>query len=173
MNTLDYILFAVGAAFLLYQFLMALRFWTTVVIRGKTPMKTASTLILILLFALAFWRTGGFSGALGTRWPIFAVLLALCVVYGLSGSGLSQKGAFSSGRYISYDRAAYYAIDEPEGQNPVLHVSRMMRECIIQLTPSQMEQAVLLLKSAGVPTAKEFHGKVQETTDRRRNRRKK
>ncbi|MBQ1705928.1 MAG: hypothetical protein II028_08890 [Clostridia bacterium] len=173
MTTLDYIILAVAAVFLLYQLLNTVRFWTTTVIRGKTPMKLASTMILLLLFALAFWRAGGFSGSLGTRWPIFAILLALCLVYGLSGSGLSRTGAFAGGRYIAFDRAAYYSVDDPDGETPTLHVSRMTRECIIRLTRPQLEEAMLLLKGAGVPTAREFHNKVEETTARRQNRRKK
>ena len=173
MNTLDYIILAAGAAFLIYQLLNTVRFWATAVIRGKTPMKAASTMILLLLFLLAFWRTGGFSGTLGARWPIFVVLLVLCVVYGISGSGLSRTGAFAGGRYIAFDRAAYYAVDDPDGEAPTLHVSRVTRECIIRLTRPQLEEALLLLKDAGVPTATEFHNKVEETTERRRNRRKK
>ena len=85
----------------------------------------------------------------------------------------ARTGAFAGGRYIAFDRAAYYSVDDPDGETPTLHVSRMTRECIIRLTRPQLEEAMLLLKGAGVPTAREFHNKVEETTARRQNRRKK
>ena len=165
MTPFDYILITIAAVLLVYQMLLIFRQIKSAVIRGKAPAKTASAALLGILLALAVWRMGDLS----QRWPVVVLLAAVCIAFLLGGTALGENGMFCGGRFIRYDRAAYYVIDTPDGNKPVLHLSKLTREGVMELTPEQVPQGVAFLEEKGVPTVKEYQKKVDETTERRKN----
>lgn len=165
MTPFDYILITIAAVLLVYQLLLIYRQIRTAVIRGKAPMKTASAALLGVLLALAVWRMGDLS----QRWPVVVMLVLVCIAFLMGGTALGENGMFCGGRFIRYDRAAFYAIDNPDGEKPVLRLSKLTREGSMELTPQQVPQAEAFLQGKGVPTEKEYRKKNDESIARRQN----
>lgn len=165
MTQFDLVLMGVAAVLLIYQVVLLVRQMRSALIRGKTPGRAASAVLLGGLLALAVWRMGDLS----RKWPVVVVLAAVCAAYLLGGTALGANGMFCGGRFIAYDRAAYFVIDNPAGERPRLRLSKLTREGIMELAPEQISQVEALLMEKGVPTMEEYRKKVDEATERRQS----
>lgn len=169
MTTFDYVLGAICVCVLIYQIILMLRMQRTAVVRGKSINKKAVTLIILALLALALWRMEDIQ----TRWPVLLAIGGVCASFLLSGTALSKDGVFYGGRFMPYDRAEYYLVEQPESEAPVLRLSRVTKEAIVQLTREQLPQALALLEEKKVPTREEYSKRLEKRVQQRQaNRRK-
>ena len=161
MTTFDYVLGAICVCVLIYQIILMLRMQRTAVVRGKSINKKAVTLIILALLALALWRMEDIQN----RWPVLLAIGGVCASFLLSGTALSKDGVFYGGRFMPYDRA--------ECDAPVLRLSRVTKEAIVQLTREQLPQALALLEEKKVPTREEYSKRLEKRVQQRQaNRRK-
>lgn len=169
MTTFDYVLGAICVCILIYQILLMLRMQRTAVVRGKSINKKAVTLIILALLALALWRMEDIQN----RWPVLLAIGGVCAAFLLSGTALSRDGVFYGGRFMPYDRAEYYLVERADSDAPVLRLSRVTREAIVQLTREQLPQALALLEEKKVPTREEYSKRLEKRVQQRQaNRRK-
>ncbi len=146
-----------------------LRMQRTAVVRGKSINKKAVTLIILALLALALWRMEDIQN----RWPVLLAIGGVCASFLLSGTALSKDGVFYGGRFMPYDRAEYYLVERADSDAPVLRLSRVTKEAIVQLTREQLPQALALLEEKKVPTREEYSKRLEKRVQQRQaNRRK-
>ena len=169
MTTFDYVLGAICVCVLIYQIILMLRMQRTAVVRGKSINKKAVTLIILALLALALWRMEDIQN----RWPVLLAIGGVCASFLLSGTALSKDGVFYGGRFMPYDRAEYYLVERADSDAPVLRLSRVTKEAIVQLTREQLPQALALLEEKKVPTREEYSKRLEKRVQQRQaNRRK-
>ena len=169
MTTFDYVLGAICVCVLIYQIILMLRMQRTAVVRGKSINKKAVTLIILALLALALWRMEDIQN----RWPVLLAIGGVCASFLLSGTALSKDGVFYGGRFMPYDRAEYYLVERADSDAPVLRLSRVTKEALVQLTRAQLPQALALLEEKKVPTREEYSKRLEKRVQQRQaNRRK-
>ncbi len=145
MTTFDYVLGAICVCVLIYQIILMLRMQRTAVVRGKSINKKAVTLIILALLALALWRMEDIQN----RWPVLLAIGGVCASFLLSGTALSKDGVFYGGRFMPYDRAEYYLVERADSDAPVLRLSRVTKEAIVQLTRSMWWSPPISARSPG------------------------
>lgn len=158
MTTFDYILLAVAAVMLVYQLRLLLRARREITIPGTPPNRGTVILLVVVLLVLALFRAQDLSHT----WPVFVVVAAACLTIFAGGCGLSANGMFSSGRYIAFDKAAYYEMDERGGRR-ILRLSLLTRETHMLVTDEQLPAVLALLEESGVPKYEEYRRKMAKS----------
>lgn len=158
MTTFDYILLAVAAVLLVYQLRLLLRARWEITIPGKAPSRGAVVVLVVVLLALALFRAEN----LTRTWPVFLLVGLACLTIFAGGCGLSDSGMFASGRYIAFDQAAYYEMDERGGRR-VLRLSRLTRETHMIVTDEQLPAVLALLQEHQVPRYEEYRKKMAKS----------
>ncbi len=158
MTTFDYILLAAAAVLLVYQLRLLLRARREITIPGKAPSRGAVVVLVVVLLALALFRTQD----LTHTWPVFVLVILACLTIFAGGCGLSDKGMFAGGRYIAFDQAAYYEMDERNGRR-VLRLSRLTRETHMIVTDEQLPAVLTLLEGSGVPKYEDYRRKMAKS----------
>ena len=168
LSTWDSVLFYLCAAVTVSQIVLLFRARRESIIFGKPAnRKAVLILLLVLVAAVAFvaLRSEDFS----QRWPVLAMLGVCCLTFAVSGTSLSPKGMFFSGRFIPFAKAAYYQIEQRKGQPPLLRLSHIAREGIMELKPEQIPEVTALLDDVGVPTFAAYNEKLDRRIDARQN----
>lgn len=169
MTTFDYVLFLVCMCLLVHQITLMFRLHRTAIVRGKGANKLVVSVFVLILLVIVFWRAEDIQN----RWPILAAISAVCLAFIGSGTAVSREGVFYSGRFMRFDQAEFYTIDNPKGETPVLRVSRTTKEAMIQLKQEDMPQVMKILEDNKVPTRAEYSKKVEQRTQQYQNRKKK
>ena len=163
MTTFDYILIAVAAAVLVYQVKLLIRFKRDVLIPGVPPSKKAIGVLMALVIALAVFRTQDFS----RQWPMFALVVVVCITVFLGGAGLAADGMYSSGTFISFKQAAYYEFGKTRDGRPVFRLSRLTKEGHMIIKPEQEAEILQVMINQGIPTFEEYQKKMAKRVDAR------
>ena len=163
MTTFDYILIVVAAAVLLYQVKLLIRFKRDVLIPGVPLNKKAIGVLMALVIALAVFRTQDFS----RQWPMFVLVVVVCITVFLGGAGLAADGMYSSGTFISFKQAAYYEFGKTRDGRPVFRLSRLTKEGHMIIKPEQEAEILQVMINQGIPTFEEYQKKMAKRVDAR------
>lgn len=169
MTTFDYVLLAACICLFASQLSTMIRLHRTAVVRGKGANKLVVSLFVLVLLVIVFWRAEDIQH----RWPILTAISAVCLMFIFSGTAVSREGVFYSGRFMAFDRAEYYILEHPEGDTPVLRVSRTTKEAIIQLKKEDLPQVMAILEDKKVPTRAEYAKKLEKRIQQHQDRKKK
>ena len=163
MTTFDYILIIVAAAVLLYQLKLMIRFKRDVLIPGVPPNKKTVGVLMAIVIALAVLRTQDFS----RQWPLFVLVVVVCITVFLGGAGLAGDGMYSSGTFISFQQAAYYEFGKTRDGRPVFRLSRLTKEGHMIIRPEQEAEILQMMYDRNIPEFEEYQKKMAKRVDAR------
>ena len=163
MTTFDYILIIVAAAVLLYQVKLLIRFKREVFIVGEPPSKKTIAVLMAVVIALAVLRAQDFS----RQWPMFVLVLVVCITVFMGGAGLAADGMYSSGTFIAYKQAAYYEFGKNRDGKPVFRLSRLTKEGHMIIRPEQEAEILQMMVDHNIPTFEEYQKKMAKRMDSR------
>ena len=165
MTTFDYILLIVAAIVLIYQVQLLIRMKQDVLIPGAPPNRKTIAVLMAIVIALAIFRTQDFS----RQWPLFVLVVVVCLTVFAGGAGLAGNGMYSSGTFISFKQAAYYEFGKARDGSPVFRLSRLTKEGHMIIKPEQQEEIRQLMEDNNIPTFEEYQKKMSKRMDSRIN----
>ena len=158
MTTFDYILLIVAAAVLLYQVRLLLRMKRDVLISGVPPHRKTVGVLMALIIVLAFFRTEDFT----RQWPLFVLVVVVCLTVFAGGAGLAGDGMYSSGTFISFKQAAYYEFRTRPNGDLTFHLSRLTKEGQMIIKPVQQDEILQMMENNNIPTFEEYQKKMSK-----------
>ncbi len=165
MTTFDYLLLIVAAAVLIYQVRLLLRMKRDVLIPGVPPHRKTVGVLMALVIVLALIRTEDFT----RQWPLFVLVVVVCLTVFAGGAGLAADGMYSSGTFISLKQAAYYEFrTRPNGQE-TFHLSRLTKESQMIIKPEQKADILQIMENSSIPTFEEYQKKMSKRMNDRVN----
>ena len=165
MTTFDYILLIIAIAVLGYQLKLLIRMKRDVLIHGVPPHRKTVGVLMALIIVLAFFRTEDFT----RQWPLFVLVVVVCLTVFAGGAGLAGDGMYSSGTFISFKQAAYYEFrTRPNGQE-TFHLSRLTKEGQMIFKPEQKADILQIMENNSIPTFEEYQKKMSKRLDDRVN----
>lgn len=163
MTTFDYILILLAAGVLIYQLQLLVRMKRDVLIPGVPPNRKAVGVLMLLVIALAVLRTEDFT----RQWPLFVLVVVVCITVFLGGAGLAGDGMYSSGTFISFKQAAYYEFGQTRDGKPVFRLSRLTKEGHMIIRSEQVAEITQMMEDHSIPTFDEYQKKMSKRLDAR------
>ena len=165
MTTFDYILLIIAIAVLGYQLKLLIRMKRDVLIPGVPPHRKTVGVLMALIIVLAFFRTEDFT----RQWPLFVLVVVVCLTVFAGGAGLAGDGMYSSGTFISFKQAAYYEFRiRPDGKE-TFHLSRLAKEGQMIFKPEQKADILQIMENNSVSTFEEYQKKMSKRLNDRVN----
>ena len=165
MTTFDYILMIIAVSVLSYQVKLLVRMKRDVLIPGVPPHRKTVGVLMALIIVLAIIRTEDFT----RQWPLFVLVVVVCLTVFAGGAGLAGDGMYSGGTFISFKQAAYYEFrTRPDGQE-TFHLSRLAKEGQMIFKPEQKADILQIMENNSVPTFEEYQKKMSRRLNDRVN----
>jgi len=163
MTTFDYILLIIAAAVLIYQVQLLIRMKRDVLIPGVPPNRKTIAVLMAIVIVLAIVRTQDFT----RQWPLFVLVVVVCLTVFAGGAGLAGDGMYSSGTFISFKQAAYYEFGKSRDGSPVFRLSRLTKEGHMIIKPEQQAEILQMMETNNIPTFEEYQKKMAKRMDSR------
>ena len=165
MTTFDYILMIIAVSVLSDQVKLLVRMKRDVLIPGVPPHRKTVGVLMALIIVLAIIRTEDFT----RQWPLFVLVVVVCLTVFAGGAGLAGDGMYSGGTFISFKQAAYYEFrTRPDGQE-TFHLSRLAKEGQMIFKPEQKADILQIMENNSVPTFEEYQKKMSRRLNDRVN----
>ena len=165
MTTFDYILMIIAIAVLSYQVKLLVRMKRDVLIPGVPPHRKTVGVLMALIIVLAIIRTEDFT----RQWPLFVLVVVVCLTVFAGGAGLAGDGMYSDGTFIYFKQAAYYEFrTRPDGRE-TFHLSRLAKEGQMIFKPEQKADILQIMENNSVPTFEEYQKKMSRRLNDRVN----
>jgi len=165
MTTFDYILLIIAAAVLIYQVRLLLRMKRDVLIPGVPPHRKTVGVLMALVIVIAIIRTQDFT----RQWPLFVLVVVVCLTVFIGGAGLAADGMYSSGSFISLKQAAYYEFRKRPTGELTFHLSKLTKEGQMIIKPAQQAEILQIMENNSIPTFEEYQKKMSKRLDDRVN----
>ena len=162
MTTFDYVLLAIAAVVLVHQLMLMVRAKRDVLIPGTPPNRKAVAVLVAVVLVLAVVRTQN----IAQSWPVFVVIAVACVTVFAGGCGLAANGMYSSGRFISFQQAAYYEVDQRNGQT-IFRLSRLTRETHMIVPEGKLAAIEELMTTNSIPRDADYQKKRAQSANAR------
>lgn len=163
MTTLDYVLLAAAAVVLIYQLNLLRKMKRDVLIPGTPPNRKVVAVLMGIIILLAVLRTQDFT----RQWPLFVVIVVVCLTVFAGGAGLAGDGMYSSGTFISFKQAAYYEFGKRPDGSTVFCLSRLTKEGHMIVKPEQVAEIKQMMDNNSIPTFEEYQKKMSKRMDNR------
>jgi hypothetical protein len=158
MGRTDLIFLILIALFSAWQVFVLVRARRGIRMKTESPGRMGGIVLCLAIMAFAVWRRGNFASS----WPVYAGLLVMLALYMLAPVGLSDKGLYSTTRFIPYGDLAYYAFEQESAPKCRLRLGRSGgRETVMSITQAQKPQAEAWLLAAGVDTFEAYGDTVR------------
>ena len=163
MTTLDYVLLAAAAVVLFYQLNLLRKMKRDVLIPGTPPNRKVVAVLMGIIILLVVLRTQDFT----RQWPLFVVIVVVCLTVFAGGAGLAGDGMYSSGTFISFKQAAYYECGKRPDGSTVFCLSRLTKEGHMIVKPEQVAEIKQMMDNNSIPTFEECQKKMSKRMDNR------
>jgi len=157
MDVIDYVVYAVLAALILWAVTRIIVTVGKIRLQGKVPGRITAAVIVIALLGYAVWsRPDTFHNV----WLVGGGIVLGMVLYALIRAGFGDDGLYVNGRLVPFKTMNFYTLEPRTEKKVILRVHTAKRDYALLFANAQQDEVERRMEEGGVSTL-EQHQKKQ------------